>query len=252
MLRPKFIIGVFLVAMGIVLTLDQFGVLKAHHFLRFWPIALIVLGLVIVQKAEKRSLVRGMVLIVIGVWLLLNTLGLVSLDLWDFFWPLLLVLIGARIMMHSQGSYSNRNKTLDQTNMGAAPLASPQSDPQPRTFNASQSPELDHASLFSLLSSSKRRWGKSVFRGAEASAVLGGCELDLREALLDPSNPPIIDVFVVMGGISILVPTTWTVSQEIAPIMGGVDDNTRTVASLPVQHVTIRGTVLMGGVEIGN
>jgi hypothetical protein len=109
-----------------------------------------------------------------------------------------------------------------------------------------------HASLFSLLSSSKRRWGKSVFRGADTTAFMGGCELDLRDALMGPGELAVVDVFVIMGGVTIFVPPHWTVSQEVVPLMGGVHDKTRSVPSNPAQHLLVRGTVVMGGVEISN
>jgi predicted membrane protein len=235
---PKFIIGVCLVLMGVVLALDQLGVLQAHHVLRFWPAALIIVGLTMLQRGERHSALRALVLIVVGGWLLLNTLGLVSLDLWEFILPLLLVFFGARIMMRSQGSRS-----------GAPPAGQ-----APSGFNsaAASSGEPVHASLFSLLSSSKRRWGKSVFRGADATAFMGGCELDLRDALMSSGELAVVDVFVIMGGVNIFVPPNWTVSQEVVPLLGGVHDKTHSVPSNPAQHLLVRGTVVMGGVEISN
>jgi predicted membrane protein len=248
---PKFIIGVFLVLMGIVLALDQLGVVQANHLLRFWPAALIILGLVMLQRRERQSALRALVLIVVGGWLLLNTLGLVSLDLWGFIWPLLLVFFGARIMMHNQGSGSNAPP--DQP--GAAnPTAGTTSTGQtgPGGYAAPNSGEPVHASLFSLLSGSKRRWGKSVFRGAEATAFMGGIELDLRDALMSSGELAVIDLFVIMGGVNIFVPPNWTVSLEVVPLLGGVHDKTRSVPSNPAQHLLVRGTVVMGGVEISN
>ena len=103
-----------------------------------------------------------------------------------------------------------------------------------------------------MLGSSKRRWGKSIFRGADTTAIMGGCELDLREALMGAGELAVIDVFVMMGGVNIFVPPHWTVSQEIVPLMGGVQDKTRSVPSNPAQHLLVRGTVVMGGVEISN
>jgi hypothetical protein len=93
---PKFIIGVCLVLMGVVLALDQLGVLQANHLLRFWPAALIIVGLAMLQRGERHSALRALVLIVVGGWLLLNTLGLVSLDLWEFILPLLRIPRSAR------------------------------------------------------------------------------------------------------------------------------------------------------------
>jgi predicted membrane protein len=248
---PKFIIGVCLVLMGVVLALDQLGVLQANHLLRFWPAALIIVGLAMLQRGERHSALRALVLIVVGGWLLLNTLGLVSLDLWEFILPLLLVFFGARIMMRSQGSRSGESPDLP----GAGPAAgAPPVGQAPSGFTsaAASSGEPVHASLFSLLSSSKRRWGKSVFRGAEATAFMGGCELDLRDALMSSGELAVVDVFVIMGGVNIFVPPNWTVSQEVVPLLGGVHDKTRSVPSNPAQHLLVRGTVVMGGVEISN
>jgi predicted membrane protein len=248
---PRFIVGVCLVLMGVVLGLDQLHLVQAHHVLRFWPAALIVVGLVMLQRGERHSALRALVLIVVGGWLLLNTLDLVSLDIWEFILPLLLVFFGARIMMHNQGSRSGAPQDLP----GAGPAAGTSPPGQgPSAFNsaAATSGEPVHASLFSLLSSSKRRWGKSVFRGAETTAFMGGCELDLREALMSAGELAVVDVFVIMGGVNIFVPPNWTVSQEVVPLLGGVHDKTRSVPSNPAQHLLVRGTVVMGGVEISN
>jgi predicted membrane protein len=262
-MTPKFIIGVFLVLMGIVLALDQLGVVQANHLLRFWPAGLIILGLVNLQRGERQSALRALALIVVGGWLLLNTLGLVSLDLWGFIWPLLLVFFGARIMMKNQGSRPNASNDLGAAGptAGTTPTGgTAPSDPGPGGYASgpggyapgASSGEPVHASLFSLLSSSKRRWGKSVFRGAETTAFMGGCELDLRDALMSSGELAVVDVFVIMGGVNIFVPPNWTVSQEVVPLLGGVHDKTRSVPSNPAQHLLVRGTVVMGGVEISN
>jgi len=251
-LTPKFVIGACLILMGVVLALEQLGVLQAYHLLRFWPAALIILGLVMLQRTEKHSALRALILIVVGGWLLLNTLGLVSLDLWEFIVPLLLVLVGARIMMRNPGS---RSGTLPPDQPGAgSPSGTAPTGLGPSGFDATPvgSAEPVHTSQFSLLGSCKRRWSKSVFRGAEMTAFMGGCELDLRDALMSPGELAVVDVFVVMGGVNIFVPPHWTVSQEIVPLMGGVHDKSRSVTSNPAQHLLVRGTVIMGGVEISN
>jgi predicted membrane protein len=258
-ITPKFTIGVILVLMGVVLALDQLGMLQANHLFRYWPAAMIIVGLVILQRGERHSALRALLLIVIGGWLLLNTLGFVSLDLWEFIWPLLLVFFGARIMM------GNRNSGPRAPDAGATPGAPEAGGPAaglppatgPGGFSGFSpagvgSGEPSHASLFALMSSSKRRWGKSVFRGAEATAFMGGCELDLRDALMAGGEPAVVDVFVLMGGVNIFVPVNWTVSQEVMPLFGGVQDKTRSIPSNPAQHLVVRGTVMMGGVEISN
>jgi len=84
----------------------------------------------------------------------------------------------------------------------------------------------------------------------EVSAVMGGCDLDLREAV--PAIDPIaIQVFAMWGGIDIRIPPGWVVEIEAWPILGGVVDNTQAPA-LPAHRVILRGMAFMGGVEIKN
>jgi predicted membrane protein len=264
-MTPRFILGVFLVLIGVALTLDQLGVVPAHHLMRFWPAVLIVLGLASLQRGRRRGAIGGVVLIIVGTWLLLNTLGLVRLDLWEFLWPLILVVLGVRIMMRGSRS-STQGRPMSSTFPGAGVPpqsgAPPQSGFPPQSGAASQTPTSsyfscgseisEHSTQLAMLSSCRRRWGSTVFRSAESTSVMGGCELDLRNAVLPTEGSAHIDVFVLMGGISIFVPPSWTVVTDVTPILGGVHDKTRTSPSNPAQQLIIRGVVVMGGVEISN
>jgi hypothetical protein len=53
------------------------------------------------------------------------------------------------------------------------------------------------------------------------------------------------------GGIELKVPETWTVINKVTPFMGGVDDKTHQPATSE-HRLTIRGLVVMGGIEIKN
>ena len=247
---PKFIIGACLILIGVMLGLEQLGVPQAYHLLRFWPAALIILGLAMLQRTDKHSALRALILIGVGTWLLLNTLGLVNLDLWEFVVPLLLVFFGARIMMRNRSSSSDPSRDLPGTVSPSG--TAPGQGPSGFDSTAQGSSDTVHTTQFAMLGSCKRRWGKTVFRGAESTAFMGGCELDLRDALMGPGELAVVDVFVIMGGVNIFVPPHWTVSQEIVPLMGGVHDKTHSVPSNPAQHLLVRGTVVMGGVEISN
>ncbi len=116
------------------------------------------------------------------------------------------------------------------------------------------------ASLFAVLGSSKRRWGSSVFRGGELMSLMGGCELDLRDALLAPGEQATVDVFSLMGGFELRVPEGWVVSSRVTPIMGGVVDETRrstapgglNAGEAAPPCLVLRGVVIMSGVEIKN
>ena len=60
-----------------------------------------------------------------------------------------------------------------------------------------------------------------------------------------------IDVFTLMGGMSMRIPEDWLVIIDVSPFMGGYDDKTRH----PIENtkrLLIRGTTIMGGIEIKN
>ena len=61
---------------------------------------------------------------------------------------------------------------------------------------------------------------RRTFRGADLTAVMGGCEIDLRQASIAPGTEAVIDVFAFWGGIDIKVPEDWTVVIRVDPDHG--------------------------------
>jgi hypothetical protein len=141
-----------------------------------------------------------------------------------------------------------------------APTAGPQSaGPGPAGAAAAGGPSATGAfgsraggqviRLFAILWGADRR-ARGPVSHVEVSAVMGGCDLDLREAV--PTVDPLaIQVFAMWGGIDIRIPPGWVVDIEAWPILGGVVDNTQAPA-LPAHRVILRGMAFMGGVEIKN
>jgi predicted membrane protein len=87
------------------------------------------------------------------------------------------------------------------------------------------------------------------FRRGEASAFMGGVNLDLRNATMEGSEAT-IEVQAFMGGVDIRIPRTWTVVNHVTPIMGGVEDHTS--SSDGEKRLIIEGTVVMGGLDLKN
>ena len=44
-MTPQLLMGLFIIAAGLLFTLDNLGVANADHVLRYWPVALIAIGL---------------------------------------------------------------------------------------------------------------------------------------------------------------------------------------------------------------
>jgi hypothetical protein len=244
----RLLLGLILIVIGMILALDEFGVLDADSYLFLWPCLLIVYGILqVLGIGMRRRRPLGTVIVIVGTWFLLDTLGIV--DLGDF-WPVLLVLLGAALVMRgwgrpagieaespSPGFASQPQAFGDTAAAGAAPGSGGNAT---STFSA-----------FALLSGIERRNSSADFRGGDATAVLGGCEIDLRGARIQGTHA-VVDVFALWGGVSLKVPREWQISGEVTPILGGFEDKTAAPAGAPLGHLIIKGTAIMGGVEVSH
>ncbi len=80
-------------------------------------------------------------------------------------------------------------------------------------------------SAMAILSGVNRGNNSRAFRGGDLTAIMGGCDIDLRQAAIN--GDAVIDVFAVWGGIEIRVPEDWSVVFHVTPLLGGVEDKTR-------------------------
>jgi predicted membrane protein len=221
---PQLFVGLIVIALGVLMTLDNLQVLEAERYLRFWPVGLIALGLVKVWNSRDGmgGAFGGFMFVVIGTWLLLEQTALVRLSFWDM-WPALIVFFGLFLVWQGLSGPRRRSPTGDSNAF----------------VNAT-----------AVLGGVARGNNATGFRGGEWTAVMGGCEIDLRHASID--GEAVVDVFALCGGIEIRVPPDWTVVSKITPILGGVDDKTRPPQGASRHCLVLRGFVVMAGVEIKN
>ena len=219
----QLVLGVSIAVLGVLFTLDNLHILRAREVLRFWPVALIAIGLVHVSQAKTAAgTVGGGVWILVGTVLLGGRLGFFHANIFSL-WPLILVLVGARIVWQTTAG----DRAVDQGDAGAT------------------------VSAIAVMGGFERRITSHEFRGGEITAFMGGGKLDLRDAM-PAGGQAVINVFAMMGGFEILVPETWRVISEVTPFMGGIEDKSRT-SSLPTSPTLIlRGFMMMGGVTIKN
>jgi len=243
--------GIFIMTLGVLLTLDRLQIINASSALRLWPAGLIALGgTMLLQRQDSHGRFWGFGWVFLGSWLLLNTLGILRIGFWDLFWPLLLMFIGVRLITRSRSVAHTSG--LPGTDAGASNLGAGASNLGAGASN----PGAGASNLFALLGENKRSLENEPFRGAHMTAILGGCTLDLRLAVLAPGQEALVDVFAIMGGIEIAVPSGWTVVSDVAPVLGGVED--KRLPSLPTDptvgaaapRLVIRGMVMLGGMTI--
>lgn len=219
---PQLVFGLIIVTIGVLLTLDTLGIADAEHALRYWPAALIAIGLAKVwQSGEGRGgTLGGTLLTIVGAALLLESVFMVDVQL-RALWPLLIVLVGAALVWRSM---VGRQAPAGEANTTLTALA--------------------------VLGGVSRGNNSRTFRGGDLTAVMGGCEIDLRQAAID--GEAVIDVFALWGGIELRVPEDWTVVVRVTPLLGGVEDKTRPPQGLSSHRLVVRGFVIMAGVEIKN
>lgn len=104
--------------------------------------------------------------------------------------------------------------------------------------------------LVSVMSGVDRRGRWAVPRETQAIAVMGACQLDLREA--DIEGPEVVITAVaVMGSVDVIVPEGMQVELEGIAVMGAKECR---LADVPVRadlpRVTVRAFALMGGVGV--
>lgn len=101
-----------------------------------------------------------------------------------------------------------------------------------------------------ILSGRDIRYDNKAFHGAVISSVLGGVELDLRNAIICENVT--INATVILGGIDIFVPNYARVVLNCNPILGGVDN--RAVEPNPMNEKTItiylNATCVLGGIDV--
>jgi predicted membrane protein len=228
-LSPQLVMGVIVILLGIIFFAHNLGLLEAEDYLKYWPALLVVYGISrFVQCNTVPARLWASAFIVVGSVMLLNRIGILHFYLWDY-WPLILVLIGSGMIWGNL----TRGKSVD----GA-------------TRNA-LSDGLTTINAFALMGGYRRSSNSQDFRGGELTAIMGGVEVDLRQASIKQGEA-VIDIFAFWGGVELRVPDDWMVVIEGVPIMGGYEDKTHVPKSDTGKRLIIRGYVLMGGAEIKN
>jgi hypothetical protein len=153
-ITPRVVFGLFLLVLGTLFLLDRMGTINFDDYGRFWPVFVIAFGLAKLFQPEGRGF--GLVLLVFGSWALLDAFDIVHFD-WEYVWPAALILIGLSLVW--RGVRVGLGRGLDSGK-----------DPGTRM------------SAFAMLGGVDRKYTTQEFRGGDATAVMGGCELDFRQA----------------------------------------------------------------------
>lgn len=222
-LTGRMVFGLLLLVLGLLWTLDNLNVLEADEITQWWPAVLLVWGLCqLTGTLCRRQPFSGGIWAFIGGWLLLRRFDLVPFDLLDL-WPLALILLGAMLVVRA---WRGR--------------------PAGAIVGVSDEPAIH---LFACMGYARRRVRGPNFTGGDINVLLGGALADLRGTELAGGRAT-LDLFALWGGIEVIVPEGWHVITEVTPVMGGIEDQTVQAAEPLAPTLFIRGTAVMGGIEI--
>lgn len=215
--------GALLIAAGVLFALNALGITDINIFFDGWWTLFLIVPCTIGLLTE-RDKTGNLIGIAIGVFLLLCCQDVLDFSLlWKLLVPAIIVIIGVRLIV---GGINSSKAGEVEAKMKAEGRA-------PRQVNAT-------------FSGQDVRFDGEVFDGAELTAVFGGVECDLRQAII--GSDCVIQVSAIFGGIDIRVPQNVNVKVSTNAIFGGTSNKTPLKSGAPTVYIT--GICLFGGVDI--
>jgi len=236
-LRAGLTIGGALVIMGLGFLLSRLGMLWGLEAWMVWPGILAWMGLlkIFIGRSVQHA-VEGLILIGAGIAVEAHYLGYIHLE-WSVIWPVLLIIAGLLVFMGVLRSAVRRSrKQRSSPGDGITVTSASRVDGDV------------------VLGSREERIDSREFEGGEIRCVMGGFNLDLRDAGIKDGEAT-IKVKAVMGGIELSVPDDWNIVIKGSPMLGAYENKTRQrrdAAEPDAPRLVIEGSVVMGGVEIRN
>lgn len=209
-----------LVLGGRALDLWDFNV----FFDGWWTLFIIVpCALALIRNGPDLNSFIG---VAVGVLLLLSAQDILDMRVvWKLLVPAILILVGVRIMFRDTFfSYAQVPLEKKQVNWEGV------------------------KSITAIFSGREERVN-GRFEGAQLSALFGGIDLNLKEAVIDRDVH--IDMTVIFGGIDILVPPHVRVIMKGMPIFGGTDNKAGgPPEGTPAPTIYVDAVCIFGGIEI--
>ena len=228
--KSQMAIGVAVIVIGLLFLVDNLGWVDLDFRRHLWPMALIFFGILkLLQTRTSSGKLIGGGLIAAGCLVILRQTGIIDID-WRSLWPLLLIGFGLSVVFKSLSG-------------GGAAVMKRAGAP------ADDESEQTEVNITSFMGAFKRRITTADFRGGEITALMAGCDLDLRQSSIN--GEAVLNVFSLFGGVTIKVPIDWTVVLQGTPIMGGFEEKTVPPAT-PGKVLYVRGYAIMGGLEVRN
>lgn len=216
-------LGIVLIAVGIAFLLKNLNILPdffVHNFFN-WKSLLIAIGVAQILTSDKP--IMGVALIAVGGFFILPDIFHFPFNFRHLFWPVIFIFIGAYILFkRRKQSFFDSSINDDDIIEGAA-----------------------------IFGGGKKKVNNPFFRGGTITAIFGGYDIDLSDADLSEGEN-VLDVFIVFGGVKLIVPNDWRVDVKTTVALGGINDKRfqQSIEVMPGKILTIEGIILFGGCDI--
>lgn len=217
--------GFVLVGVGVVLGLHVMDILPFDIFFDGWWTLIIIIPSFI-SLFSQRDKTPGIVGMVAGVLLLLGSRDIIDFKmLAKLIGPILIVVIGF-CLIFKDAFNKNAKEAI-------------------KRIKARNFPKKKCTAVFGGRNAA---FAGEPFYGADAVAVFGGLEVDLRGAVI--TEDIIINVGAVFGGIDIFLPVNVNAELCVTPVFGGAGNKTGRPFTPGIPTVFINGVCAFGGVDV--
>ncbi len=215
--------GVALIIVGCLFAMDRLDLMRFNPFFEGWWTLFIIIPCAIglFRGKDKEGNIIGLI---IGGVLLCCAQNWLSFDLvGKLFFPVIILAIGIKMLY--KGLKKNENTVkIENLNKDGLP------------------------SSCAIFGGVDMKPQNEIFNGVELTAVFGGVECDLRNAIIQEDC--VIVAAAVFGGIDIFLPENVNVKVDSNSLFGCVSDKKHHNKQENTVTVYVKGTAMFGGIEI--
>ncbi len=217
--------GFAFIAIGCILGLNALEITNIDIFFDGWWTLFIIVPCFIelFRNGDKTGNIIG---ILIGVALLLACQDILTFEMiWKLLLPVILVIIGLSLLFKN---------TIDR-----------KISKEVQEFHTTMH---NSNNFYAIFSGQKTNYCNEEFNGATMTALFGGADFDLRQAIF--TRDCTINCTAIFGGIDIVVPENIKVQVRSTSFFGGVGNKKRNAINEDSKTLYINATCLFGGVDI--
>jgi hypothetical protein len=206
------------------------------------------------ERLNIVNIAIGACIAALGVVLLLHSFGVLQLAPLIRYWPIVLVVIGLAIT--AQAVIGSERPAPAPVGLVILILVGGLVATHINSMRAGavSGPTVGRIDSVTVMGGNKPQLPQGAFMGGQIATVMGGTQLDLRQATNGPGTTTDLELFTVMGGVDLWVPSNWRVENDTLFIMGGLEDKRPhsgdTTVDPTAPRLVIHGSIVMGGLTL--